>query len=58
MTELVQGANRSVAFTKTQSGHDATVVNTETQKGDTTCSVTIAKVADITAGSQYSWLAC
>ena len=58
VSEVVKGANRTVTFEKTTVGHDATVVVTETQKGNATCAVTIAKVADITAGSQYSWLAC
>ena len=38
-------------------GNLATVTVTENQKGDATCSVTVAKVADITAASQYSWIA-
>ena len=38
-------------------GGSTDVTITETQKGDATCTVTVAKVADITSGSQYSWIA-
>jgi hypothetical protein len=38
-------------------GGSTDVTVTETQKGDATCTVTIAKVADITLGSKYSWIA-
>ncbi len=38
-------------------GGSTTVTITETQKGDATCTVTIAKVADITSASKYSWIA-
>ncbi len=38
-------------------GGSTDVTITETQKGDATCTVTVAKVADITAASKFSWIA-
>ena len=39
-------------------GGATTVTITEAQTGDNGCTVTVAKTADITIGSQYSWLSC
>ena len=57
VTELVKGNSATVGVVESVKGHGATVTVTESQKGDASCSVTVAKVADITLGSQYSWLA-
>jgi len=58
VVETDEGHGATVDIQETHEGHDATITVSETQKGDATCSVTIAKVADITLGSQYSWIAC
>ena len=52
------GDVKDVTVVETIKGNGATVTVTETQKGDESCAVTVAKVADITLGSQYSWLVC
>ena len=57
VTETVKGNGATVTVTESVKGNLATVTVTESQKGDATCSVTVAKVADITAASQYSWIA-
>ena len=52
------GDVKDVTVVETIKGNGATVTVTETQKGDEGCAVTVAKVADITLGSQYSWIVC
>lgn len=57
VVENVKGNLATVGVVETLKGNTATVTVTETQKGDAACSVTVAKVADITLGSKYSWIA-
>lgn len=56
VAETNKGVTETVVVAQTITGNEATVTVTTTQAGDTTCTVAIAKVADITTGSQYSWL--
>jgi len=55
--ETVTGHGVGVSTDETAKGNTGTVTVTESQKGDAAFTITVAKVADITLGSQYSWLA-
>ena len=58
ITETVKGNLATVGVTETVQGHLATVSVTMTQQGDAGFTVTVTKVADASAGSNYSWIAC
>jgi hypothetical protein len=58
ITETVKGNLATVNVTETVQGHLATVSVTMTQQGDAGFTVTVTKVADASAGSNYSWIAC
>ncbi len=57
INETVKGHGVTVSVDETAKGNTGTVTVIESQKGDAAFTITIAKVADITAGSQYSWIA-
>ena len=56
VVETVKGNLASVGVVETYKGNTGTVTVVEAPKGDADLTVTIAKVADITDESQYSWI--
>ncbi len=56
VVETVKGNSATVGVVETIKGNTATVGVVETQKGDAAFTITIAKVADITEDTKYSWI--